>query len=109
MGINLNDRFEAESIGLVSINNKPYTRSNIVGNFCDMLISRATQKKDINEDQLVENKNLHFHPFSATESQILEAGAKMSVMSAKNEKSTHDRSCRGGRGRYNAGYHKIYG
>lgn len=82
VGINLNDRFEAESIGLVSINNKPYTRSNIVGNFCDMLISRATQKKDINEDQLVENKNLHFHPFSATESQILEAGAKMSVMSA---------------------------
>ena len=67
VGINLNDRFEAESIGLVSINDKPYTRSNIVGNFCDMLISRT---------------NLHYQPFTASESQILEAGAKMGVMSA---------------------------
>lgn len=67
VGINLNDRFEAESIGLVSINDKPYTRSNIVGNFCDMLISRT---------------NLHYQPFTASESQILEAGAQMGVMSA---------------------------
>ena len=82
VGINLNDRFEAESIGLVSINDKPYTRSNIVGNFCDMLISRAAQKKGINEDQPAENKSLHYQPFTASESQILEAGAKMGVMSA---------------------------
>ena len=82
VGINLNDRFEAESIGLVSINDKPYTRSNIVGNFCDMLISRAAQKRSTNEDQPVDSKNLHFQPFTASESQILEAGAKMGVISA---------------------------
>lgn len=74
VGINLNDRFEAESIGLVSINDKPYTRSNIVGNFCDMLISRTGKP--------VDSKNLHYQPFTASESQILEAGAKMGVMSA---------------------------
>lgn len=82
VGINLNDRFEAESIGLVSINDKPYTRSNIVGNFCDMLISRTGKKKENITDQPVDNKNLHYQPFTASESQILEAGAKMGVMSA---------------------------
>ena len=82
VGINLNDRFEAESIGLVSINDKPYTRSNIVGNFCDMLISRTGKKKENSTDQPMDNKNLHYQPFTASESQILEAGAKMGVMSA---------------------------
>ncbi len=82
VGINLNDRFEAESIGLVSINDKPYTRSNIVGNFCDMLISRTSKKKENSTEQPVDSKNLHYQSFTASQSQILEAGAKMGVMSA---------------------------
>ncbi len=32
-GVNLNDRFEAEDIGLISINDKPFTQSNILSGF----------------------------------------------------------------------------
>ena len=33
VGINLNDRFEAVSLGLVSVNRKPFTRSSLLKNF----------------------------------------------------------------------------
>ncbi len=35
VGINLNERFEACGIGIISINNKPFTKSGIVGRFID--------------------------------------------------------------------------
>ncbi len=40
LGINVNERFEAVSIGLVSVNKKPFTKSNIVRNFADAIASK---------------------------------------------------------------------
>ncbi len=40
LGINLNDRFEAESMGLVSINSKSFTKSNLISNFCDFVSTK---------------------------------------------------------------------
>lgn len=46
IGINLNDRFEAASVGLISINSKTFTKSNVIGEFCDHL----TTKDKISQD-----------------------------------------------------------
>ena len=40
LGINVNDRFEAVSIGLISVNNKQFRKSNIVSNFADAISSK---------------------------------------------------------------------
>ena len=40
LGINVNERFEAVSIGLVSVNKKPFKKSGIVSNFADAIASR---------------------------------------------------------------------
>jgi hypothetical protein len=40
LGINVNERFEAVSIGLVSVNRKPFRKSGIVSNFADALAAR---------------------------------------------------------------------
>ncbi|MBP0973781.1 MAG: DNA mismatch repair protein [Oscillospiraceae bacterium] len=40
LGINVNERFEAVSIGLVSVNKKPFRKSGIVSNFADAIASR---------------------------------------------------------------------
>ena len=40
LGVNVNERFEAVSIGLVSVNKKPFKRSGIVGNFADAVGSK---------------------------------------------------------------------
>lgn len=58
VGINLNDRFEADGIGLVSINSKYFTRSGILGSFYDHISS----KDRINEDT-VWKKDFKFQPF----------------------------------------------
>ncbi|MBE7043723.1 MAG: DNA mismatch repair protein [Ruminococcaceae bacterium] len=57
VGINVNDRFEATEIGLISINNKHYKKSGIVSNFADAL--SAKQKIQDGTDW---NGNMHFHP-----------------------------------------------
>lgn len=59
VGINLNDRFEASGIGLISINNKYFTKSNIVSNFCD-----ALSKKDHVKSSTEWDENYKFHPVS---------------------------------------------
>lgn len=41
LGINVNERFEAVSMGLVSINNKPFKKSGIVSNFADAISSKG--------------------------------------------------------------------
>ena len=48
LGINLNERFEAASIGLISINNEYFTKSMIIRSFNDML-SRKDAVKNGNE------------------------------------------------------------
>ncbi len=40
LGINVNERFEAVSMGLVSVNNKQFKKSNIVSNFADAISSK---------------------------------------------------------------------
>lgn len=42
VGINVNDRFEATSMGLISVNNKPFKKSGIVSSFADALASKNT-------------------------------------------------------------------
>ena len=58
VGINLNDRFEADGIGLISVNSKYFTRSGILSNFYDHIAS----KDRINGDTVWE-KNFKFQPF----------------------------------------------
>jgi len=37
LGVNLNDRFEPVETGIVSINEKAFTKSNVISNFCEFL------------------------------------------------------------------------
>ena len=41
LGINVNERFEAVSIGLVSVNKKPFKKSGIVSNFADAIAAKG--------------------------------------------------------------------
>lgn len=60
VGINLNDRFEAAGIGMISINNKYFTKSNIIGNFCEKISTKDHIKSDTEW-----NENYKYHPFAA--------------------------------------------
>lgn len=57
VGINVNERFEAGSIGLISVNNKPFKNSNIVSNF-----AQALAVKDGLHEGTEWNGDMHFHP-----------------------------------------------
>lgn len=61
LGINVNEKFEAVSMGLVSVNKKPFKKSGIVSNFADALSSK---------DRLNENADwdgsMHYHPVEQT-------------------------------------------
>ena len=57
VGINLNERFEAVSLGLVSVNAKPFTRSNILRNFSEAII-----RKDQLHADTEWNGDMSFHP-----------------------------------------------
>ena len=61
VGINLNDRFEATSMGLVSINNKYFKKSGIVSNFAEAI----GIKQKIN-DGTDWNRDMHYHPVEKT-------------------------------------------
>lgn len=37
LGVNLNDRYEPSEVGVVSINDRAFTKSGIIANFCDFL------------------------------------------------------------------------
>lgn len=45
LGINLNDRFEADSIGLISINDKAFSQSNILSDFLSKISAKEGVKK----------------------------------------------------------------
>lgn len=47
LGVNLNDRFEPNGVGIVSINSKYFTKSGILSNFCDFL-NRGDEIKEDN-------------------------------------------------------------
>ena len=46
IGININSRFEAESLGLISVNAKPFKKSGIVSNFADAVAARDKLNMD---------------------------------------------------------------
>ena len=50
VGINVNSRFEAESLGLVSVNAKQFKKSGIVGNFADAISAKDRIKEDTEWD-----------------------------------------------------------
>jgi len=56
LGINVNERFEAISMGLISVNNKPFKKSGIVSNFADALAS-----KNKIQDGTEWNGDMHYH------------------------------------------------
>ncbi|MGN1110894.1 MAG: DNA mismatch repair protein [Oscillospiraceae bacterium] len=45
VGINVNERFEAVSMGLISVNDKPFKKSNMFTNFADALLSKNKIQK----------------------------------------------------------------
>lgn len=57
VGINVNERFEATSLGLISVNSKQFKKSGIVSNFADALSS-----KDKIQDTTEWNGDMHYHP-----------------------------------------------
>lgn len=65
VGINLNDRFEADGIGLISINSKYFTKSNILSNFCEKISMKDAIKPDTEWQE-----EYKFHPFAAETSKM---------------------------------------
>ena len=45
LGVNLNERFEACGIGIISLNNKPFTKSGLVGRFIDKVSGKDNVKE----------------------------------------------------------------
>ena len=56
LGINVNDRFEAVGMGLISVNSKPFKKSGIVSNFADAIASKNPIKDDTEW-----NGDMHYH------------------------------------------------
>lgn len=56
LGINVNERFEATGMGLVSVNAKPFKKSGIVSNFADAIASKNAIKADAEW-----NGDMHYH------------------------------------------------
>lgn len=73
LGVNLNSRFEAESIGLISINKKEFSKSNILKNFYEKLSFGDTVKDDT---EWKENYNF----FKATPTEHKDMGKGMAMM-----------------------------
>lgn len=61
LGINVNDRFEAVSMGLISVNSKPFKKSGIVGNFADAISSKSAIK-----DSTDWNGEMRYHEIDKT-------------------------------------------
>lgn len=74
VGINLNDRFEADGIGLISINNKYFTKSNILGNFYEKISMKDNIRSDT--DWKEEYK---FHPFAVESSKDIDLFARRGI------------------------------
>ena len=60
LGINLNERFEADGIGLISINNKYFTKSNIISDFCEKI-----SLKEMVKSETEWKEEYRYHPFAA--------------------------------------------
>lgn len=78
LGVNLNDRFEAESIGLVSINNKRFTKSNVIGGWSDAITASKGGVKDGNDW----DENYKYHPFNANRADMMASVDRLGRMKA---------------------------
>lgn len=81
LGINVNERFEAVSMGLVSVNNKPFKKSNIVSNFADAITSKNKLHEGTDWDG-----DMHYHQIDKNNDHsvgkfIENAGAYMALRS----------------------------
>ncbi len=56
LGVNVNSRFEAVSMGLISVNDKPFKKSNIVTNFADAIASKGKVQEGNEWDG-----DMHYH------------------------------------------------
>ena len=56
LGINVNDRFEATGMGLISVNSKPFKKSGIVSSFADALAAKSEIRSDNEWDG-----DMHYH------------------------------------------------
>ena len=64
LGVNVNERFEAVSIGLISVNKKPFKKSGIVSNFADAIAAKDKLRDNSDWDgdmhyQLIEKGEKH--------------------------------------------------
>ena len=73
LGINVNERFEAVSIGLVSVNKKPFRKSGIVSSFADAIVS-----KDKLRDTSDWDGDMHY--------QLIEKDEKSDIFDTVNER-----------------------
>lgn len=81
LGINVNERFEAVSMGLMSVNNKPFKKSNIVSNFADAITSKNKLHEGTDWDG-----DMHYHQIDKNNDHsvgkfIENAGAYMALRS----------------------------
>lgn len=76
LGVNLNARFEAESIGVISINNRHFTKSGVIGTFSDAITARSGGVQDGNDW----NGGMHYQPFNATASEIEQTVMRMGAL-----------------------------
>ncbi len=63
LGINVNERFEAVSMGLISVNSKPFKKSGIVSNFAD-----AVSAKDKIQDTTDWDGDMHYRQIDKQQS-----------------------------------------
>ena len=74
VGINLNERFEAISLGLVSVNAKPFTRSNILQHFSQALLQRDSLNKEADW-----KGEMSYHPATGTLSGLLTGNTAVQI------------------------------
>ena len=77
IGVNLNTNFEASSIGIVSVNNKEFRNSGILGNFADAIVA----KEGIREGNDW-NGSLRFHPVTNNALDFLPSSDNVALFAA---------------------------
>lgn len=85
LGINLNERFEAASVGIISVNDKPFKDSGIVGHF-----ARSLERKNAIQSGNEWDGDMHYQPVE-NESGILEKitfAAKMGAVTRPSLQTT---------------------
>ncbi len=93
LGVNVNERFEAVSLGLISVNKKPFKKSGIVSNFADAIASndKLNDTADWDGDmhyQVIDMEEKHgFVDFMKNEAGML-ASIQSSFVNDAGDKST---------------------